>query len=86
MAAAETNGRSGLPAASLAEVSSEKPPWASQARNFPAYFPLVMRPVPKANVVIPYSISVPTSIGTATLTSEKVDITMPDQQRIALRR
>jgi hypothetical protein len=42
--------------------------------------------VPKANVVIPYSISVPTTVGTASLTTEKVDITMPDQQRIALRR
>jgi len=47
---------------------------------------LVMRPVPKANIVIPYSISVPTIVGTATLTSERVEITMPDQQRIALRR
>lgn len=47
---------------------------------------LVMRPVPKANVVIPYSVSVPTIVGTATLTSERVDITMPDSQRIALRR
>jgi uncharacterized protein DUF3108 len=47
---------------------------------------LVMRPVPNANVVIPYSVVVPTIIGTVTLTSEKVDITMPDQQRIALRR
>jgi hypothetical protein len=46
---------------------------------------LVMRPVPKANVVIPYSVSVPTVVGTATLTAEKIDITMPDQQRIALR-
>lgn len=47
---------------------------------------LVMRPVPGANVVIPYSVSVPTIVGTATLTSDKVDITMPNQQRIALRR
>lgn len=47
---------------------------------------LVMRPVPKANIVIPYSVSVPTIVGTATLTSDHVDITMPDQQRIALRR
>jgi hypothetical protein len=47
---------------------------------------LVMRPVPKANIVIPYSITVPTIVGTATLTSDHVDITMPDQQRIALRR
>lgn len=47
---------------------------------------LVMRPVPKANIVIPYSVTVPTIVGTATLTSDHVDITMPDQQRIALRR
>lgn len=47
---------------------------------------LVMRPVPKANIVIPYSVSVPTIVGTATLTSEKVEITMPDSERIALRR
>lgn len=47
---------------------------------------LVMRPVPKANIAIPYSVKVPTKVGTATLTSDHVDITMPDQQRIALRR
>lgn len=47
---------------------------------------LVMRPVPKANIVIPYSVTVPTIVGTATLTSDRVDITMPDQQRIALRK
>ena len=47
---------------------------------------LVMRPVPKANIVIPYSVTVPTIVGTATLTSDHIDITMPDQQRIALRR
>jgi hypothetical protein len=47
---------------------------------------LVMRPVPKANIAIPYRVTVPTIVGTAELTSERVDITMPDQQRIALRR
>lgn len=47
---------------------------------------LVMRPVPRANVVIPYSVSVPTIVGTATLFSDRVDITMPDQRVIALRR
>ena len=46
---------------------------------------LVMRPVPKANVAIPYRLTVPTIVGTAELTSERVDITMPDQQRFALR-
>jgi hypothetical protein len=46
---------------------------------------LVMRPVPKANIAIPYRLTVPTIVGTAELTSERVDITMPDQQRFALR-
>jgi hypothetical protein len=47
---------------------------------------VVMRPVPKANILIPYRVTVPTIIGAAVLASEKVDITMPDRQRIALRR
>ncbi len=47
---------------------------------------LVLRPVPKANVIIPFKVTVPTIIGSAVLTSEQVDITMPDRQRIAMRR
>jgi Protein of unknown function (DUF3108) len=47
---------------------------------------VVLRPVPKANILIPYRVTVPTIIGAAELKSEKVDITMPDRQRIALRR
>ncbi len=47
---------------------------------------VVLRPIPKANVIIPFRVTVPTRVGTAVLTSEQVDITMPDQQRIALRR
>jgi hypothetical protein len=69
----------------LIAVSGHKPGEGS-ASVISGKIELVMRPVPKANVVIPYSVSVPTIIGTATLTSEKVDITMPDSQHIALRR
>lgn len=47
---------------------------------------VVMRAVPKANILIPYRVTVPTIIGDAVLESEQVDITMPDRQRIALRR
>jgi hypothetical protein len=47
---------------------------------------VVMRRVPKANILIPYRVTVPTIIGDAVLASETVDITMPDRQRIALRR
>jgi hypothetical protein len=47
---------------------------------------VVLRPVPKAHILIPYRVTVPTIVGSAVLTSEKVDITMPDRQRIAFRR
>jgi len=47
---------------------------------------VVLQAVPKANILIPYRVTVPTIIGAAVLTSEKIDITMPDRQRIALRR
>ena len=45
---------------------------------------VLLRPVLKANVIIPIKVTVPTKVGTAVLTSEQVDITMPDQQHIAL--
>lgn len=69
----------------LVPVSGHKPGEGS-ASVVNGNIELVMRPVPKANIVIPYSVSVPTIVGTATLTSDRVEITMPDQQRIALRR
>jgi len=47
---------------------------------------VVLRPVPKANILIPSRVTVPTIIGVAVLVSEHVDITMPDQKRIAFRR
>jgi hypothetical protein len=47
---------------------------------------VVLRPVPKANILIPYRVTVPTIIGAAVLASERVEITMPNRQRIALRR
>jgi Protein of unknown function (DUF3108) len=47
---------------------------------------VVLRPMLKANVIIPLIVTVPTSVGTAVLTSEQVDITMPDQQHISLQR
>lgn len=69
----------------LIPISGHKPGEGS-ASVIKGEIELVMRPVPKANVVIPYSVSVPTIVGTALLTSDRVDITMPDRQRIALRR
>ena len=47
---------------------------------------VVLRRVPKANIVIPSRVTVPTIAGDAVLESEKVIITMPDRKRIAFRR
>lgn len=47
---------------------------------------VVLRRVPKANIVIPSRVTVPTIAGNAVLESEKVIITMPDRKRIAIRR
>jgi hypothetical protein len=47
---------------------------------------VVLRRVPKANIVIPSRVTVPTIVGNAVLESEKVIITMPDRKRIAFRR
>lgn len=43
-----------------------------------------LRPVPSANLFIPHQITVPTSAGTATLTSQSVEIVTPHNEQIAL--
>lgn len=45
---------------------------------------VALRPVPSANLWIPYIITVPTGAGPATLTSQRVDITGPRNEQIAL--
>jgi hypothetical protein len=40
--------------------------------------------VPSANLLVPHQITIPTSAGTATLTSERISITTPAQTHIAL--
>lgn len=45
---------------------------------------IVLRPIPSANVFVPYKITVPTMAGSATITSRRVDITTPAHQQIAL--
>jgi hypothetical protein len=47
---------------------------------------VVLRRVPKANIVIPWRITVPTIAGNAVLMSDQVVVTMPDSKRIAFRR
>ena len=45
---------------------------------------VLLRPVPAAGLFVPVSVTVPTMAGTATLTSNLVDITTASNQRIAL--
>ena len=43
-----------------------------------------LRPIPSANVLIPYQISIPTLLGYATITSKRVEIESPGRPQIAL--
>lgn len=43
-----------------------------------------LRPVPSANVFIPYQVSIPTMAGSATLLSRRVEIASPGKPQIAL--
>ena len=45
---------------------------------------VVLRPIPSANLVVPYEITLPTAGGTAVLTSTRVEIVTPGQRQIAL--
>ena len=45
---------------------------------------MVLRPVPSANVFIPYRVTIPTIAGPATLVARRVNITTNGQQQIAL--
>jgi hypothetical protein len=45
---------------------------------------VVLRPIPSANIFVPYRISIPTIAGTATIVSKSVEITTANRQQIAL--
>lgn len=45
---------------------------------------VALRPVPSANVLIPYQITIPTLVGYATLVAKRVQIDTPGQPQIAL--
>lgn len=44
-----------------------------------------LRPVPSANVYVPYKVSIPTTIGAAVMLAETINITASNDARIALR-
>lgn len=66
-------------------VSGHKPkdfvdPWVAYDQ-----IEIALRPVPAANVYVPYRVTIPTSIGAAVMQAETVNITAPNKTQIALR-
>jgi len=45
---------------------------------------VALRPVPSANVLVPYQISIPTMAGSAVITSKRVEIISPGKPQIAM--
>jgi hypothetical protein len=45
---------------------------------------VALRPVPSANVLIPYQVNIPTMAGSATIVSKRVEIDSPGKPQIAL--
>lgn len=45
---------------------------------------VAFRPIPEARMLLPYRIALPTPVGTAVLTAQKVDIVSPANRQIAL--
>jgi Protein of unknown function (DUF3108) len=43
-----------------------------------------LRPVPSANILVPYQITIPTMLGSATIVSKRVEIESPGRPQIAL--
>ncbi len=66
-------------------VAGHKPkdfvdPWIDYDR-----IEIALRPVPSAGLFVPYRITIPTTIGAAEMTADRIDITSGDQEQIALR-
>ena len=47
---------------------------------------IVLRPVPSAQLLVPYEIVIPTMVGTVTISARSINIVNGSNQRIAMRR
>jgi hypothetical protein len=45
---------------------------------------VILRPIPSANVLVPYQVTIPTILGYATLNSRRIEIEAPGKPQIAL--
>jgi hypothetical protein len=64
-------------------VAGHKPDEETKFMSMSDGIEVVLRPIPSANVFVPYKVTIPTVAGPATLVSTRVDITT-SSQRIAL--
>lgn len=65
-------------------IAGHKPDEETRFMSSTEGIEVVLRPIPSANVFVPYKITIPTIAGPAALVSTRVDITTSSQQRIAL--
>jgi hypothetical protein len=65
-------------------IAGHKPDEYTQKMGENRDIEVVLRPVPSAHMFVPYQISIPTPMGTATLTSKRVEIAQAGKPRIAL--
>jgi hypothetical protein len=65
-------------------IAGHKPDEENSAAAKSNDIEIVLRPIPSANVFIPYRVTVPTMAGNAVLKAKRVDITTSGQQQIAL--
>ena len=65
-------------------IAGHKPDDETRAMAHSTEIEIVLRPIPSANVFVPYKVTIPTMAGSAVLKAKRVDITTSAQQVIAL--
>jgi hypothetical protein len=66
-------------------ISGHKPNDETKAMSRSDGIEIVLRPIPSANIYVPYVVTIPTMIGNIAIYSRQVEITMAGQQQIALK-
>lgn len=65
-------------------IAGHKPHEKSSISPGDSGIEVAFRPVPSANLVVPYQITIPTLFGSAVLTAQRVEIVAPGMKQIAL--
>lgn len=65
-------------------IAGHKPHEKSNIATGDSGIEVAFRPIPSANLLVPYQITIPTLVGSAMLTAQRVEITGPGTKQIAL--